>query len=1573
MKGAVRNLFRRFTSVFLAAVITVPMLYGISFPAAEASPEQTFEKTVSNTQLGANGFAKPVVPATKDSPWQGSYLYYGEYNGSPVRYRILDFYTQKYKEYGRTILLDCDRGLYFHSYDGKIENGVGTGSSVWKTSDLRDYLNGEYFFEFGGFTDTEWDAIVESTFEGGGDLSGINMEAMSRYKKYVGLYGDKVFLLGIEDVLNPQYGYYDTEYTSDGVLNHGKIGPDGKQYSSWWLRSMDIADDEAAGEEEFFVGLANSTLGYSGWQPNEPYGAVSPAMNIDSDRVLFSTAVQGTFGEVGTEYKLTLIDEKLSITPRNIQRNGNTVSFKGIVGGFNESDPPRIRYFITKDGWNYGTLFGEPQTMLAYGEVTKDGDLYSFTIPSSVSGTWNEDYCIYITAEDINGKYETDYASRPVFLNTPATFTKTADNTMLGIWDIETPRFDYTNRNFHRSLIWYGKYNGQPVAYRALERDNKDGKLLVDSDEVLFRMRYNPAPDTQNGDVWQYSEIRVELNDSSFLNKPGVFTDAEKSAIYSYTYTDNAPFEGNAQQAASTFTEQVGLNGDQIFLLDVQDIYNHTGYFLDNLFYGEKHTAYDDGTTSWWVRNGAGVRTVDVLGTGPVTGYTAGIMKSDGKGLSVDSVAELNGVSPAMYLSYDKVAFATAIKGELRDNDTEYKLTVIDPEINLKLTAATVSGKKMTMDYTLSGKNSGNVDQFSYVIVRNSLEMLSSENVIIAYGKIPVLGASKVNRLSFNLPDEVSGRRLNSDFYVYIIAEDINGMYETDYCSNLARVYPINLESFDGKNSSNTRLGTRYLAPPATPQSEDDFWKGSYIIYGHYDGFSTSCRVLDNSCWIGQGSGEGILLQSDSVLMYLPFNESPTTCDWDDSTLKAQLNGDAFLNKEGVFTQTEKEAIIPANTEAHDHPGNIDEELFIESGYVPLDGEKIFVLDVEDLMNEEYGYTSALIDPSKASRIISDYPRNWNHSLRGPSYQLSGPWTRNGGGSTEYSDGDVMYWGIISGTRGRNGFLGVQVNEAYGVAPAYAIRKDSVIMMTAASGKIDDLYGSMYVLTLHNPGIELETGTFTHTGGKVEFDYELHGQDLPDVNQLSYIITTKDENSFLKIEDLKYYGPVNISGEIQTQTRGSFYLPTELTDKVWGEDYRVYIIAEQITGRYETDYASEMQELTLSDMLVSIDLSNNGKTRLNRSQLEAIDCLIMRGLIREGLDEDNNMVLDLDKNSTNDVKITRQGSMYIMERLSTCSITEKSLRFGGTQFNNKFKGIIFIFPQKSTVIRPRFDGHALRLSDEIGVVFGVDIPENLNVSNVRVDFESSDGRTLTVPFSEAVKDTSDPSVNRYLFTFFINSLEIEDTITATLYYGNDSSVEDTYCALDYIRAIQNNPDLYGEKNVAMVNALLDYGYYFQHSGWKDNGTHNAVAEPAKYLEDEDVDDAFSGLEEYTLTKEFGQSGIEDVRITLTLNSRTALKIYVKLADGVSMASGGYQMSTVNGDQYYVFTISNIGPRNLGKTYTLTLETNRGSATVSASAMYYVNALMNSYTLNAQQLRAMSAYYNYYMAAFNYNR
>lgn len=1565
MKGAVRNLFRRFTSVFLAAAITVPMLYGISFPAAKASAAQPFAKTVSNTQLGANGFAKPVVPETKDSPWQGSYLYYGEYNGSPVRYRILDFYTQKYKEDGRTIFLDCDTGLFFHTYDGSLDDN--SGSSIWGESDLREYLNGEYINDFANFTDSERNAIVASSIEGGRDLSGINMDAMGRYKKYVGLNGDKLFLLDIEDVLNPQYGYYDAEYNEDGAMNHGKIGPRGLS-GSWWLRSQDIQDDKDFGLQDFFAGTANSRYSYSGWQPNEAYAAVSPAMNINSESVLFSSAISGSFGAVGTEYKLTLIDENLSITPRNIQRNGNQVSFKGIVGGFDEANPPRISYFITEDGWNYGTLFGKPQNMLAYGEVTKNGDLYSFTIPSSVSGSWNEDYCIYIIAEDINGKYETDYASRPVFLDTPATFGKSAENTFLSAWEISSPSYDYDVNDYKRSIIWYGKYNGQPVAYRLVGRDAATQTILLDSDEVLFRMSFNPDSDMVNGDVWEYSQLRVALNGSAFLDKPGVFTNAEKSAIYSHYDTGDSPFTGAAGQADLPFASQVGLNGEKIFILDVQDIYNSSsGYFRSNRFYGSKHTAYDDGTTSWWLRNGAGIRTVDVLGTGEVTGHTAGIMESDGRSIGYDIVSELNGVSPAMYLLTERVLFSTAVNGTLRDKNTEYKLTVIDPEIKLSVSNATLNGRKLSFDYSLFGEDKDQVTQFSYLITRLPYTPGEYDNAIIAYGQIPVLGSSRVPRLSFNIPDNLPGS-FGSDYYVYILAEDINGMYETDCSCEPVKVNLILQEYFDGKNSSNTRLGTRYLASPAVPESEDSFWTGDYIYFGNYDYFPMKFRVLDKNSDLG--SGNGILLQSDYAQLMLPFNDTPTTCDWADSTLKAKLNGEEFLEKQGVFTEVEKESILQTDDPSRPHVSSVIDEVLGTTGYVGLDGEKIFVLDAEDLMNEEYGYCNAILDPSKETKIVSDFPQIWIQTQRVSATQITLPWTRNGLGYTDYENGDRMYWGLLYGFRSsKRGFLGEQINLNHSVSPAFVLDSDSVIMMSSVFGKLSNSYGRAFVLTLHDPEIKLETDAFSQIGDKVEFNYQVSGANASNVNQLSYVIT--ETGTFGKVDELKYYGQVTVSGDILGQTKGSFYLPAEYADKVWGKDFKVFILAEEITDRYETDYASELTELKPENMVVLFDLTGGGKKRLNQSQLEAITCLANNKKISIKTDG-NGMLIDLDKDdeATDDLKITRQGNTYYIEKLSTCSTGARVL-FTDKDTGYAFASIAFIIPIKTPKNEPRFDRHALRLSDEIGVRFGVSFPDNLILTGCYVDFVSSDGRTLTVTIDEAEKDTSDPSANRYYFMFNINALEIQDTITAELHYNSKSTVKDTYCALDYIHAIQDDPELYGEKNVALVNALLDYGYYFQRSGWKDNGEHITIAEPSKHLEDSDMFDTADLLEDYTMTKELGQSGIEKVQVALTLNSRTELKIYVKLADGVTMVTSGYTTAQLNGVQYYVFSISNIGPKNLGKTYTKSIETSSGVAEISASAMYYANALMNSYTLNEKQMLAMSSYYNYYMAAYNY--
>ena len=116
----------------------------------------------------------------------------------------------------------------------------------------------------------------------------------------------------------------------------------------------------------------------------------------------------------------------------------------------------------------------------------------------------------------------------------------------------------------------------------------------------------------------------------------------------------------------------------------------------------------------------------------------------------------------------------------------------------------------------------------------------------------------------------------------------------------------------------------------------------------------------------------------------------------------------------------------------------------------------------------------------------------------------------------------------------------------------------------------------------------------------------------------------------------------------------------------------------------------------------------------------------------------------------------------------------------------------------------------------------------------------------------------------------------------------------------------------------------------------------------------------------------GTSGIESkVKVGLTLNTQTELRVSVKPGEGVTITSTGYTERQIDGSTYYQFSVKNIGPKNLGKTYTVTVETNQGTATIQLAAMYYLKSIMNGNKLNEAQMKALTAYYNYYTAGYNY--
>ncbi len=130
--------------------------------------------------------------------------------------------------------------------------------------------------------------------------------------------------------------------------------------------------------------------------------------------------------------------------------------------------------------------------------------------------------------------------------------------------------------------------------------------------------------------------------------------------------------------------------------------------------------------------------------------------------------------------------------------------------------------------------------------------------------------------------------------------------------------------------------------------------------------------------------------------------------------------------------------------------------------------------------------------------------------------------------------------------------------------------------------------------------------------------------------------------------------------------------------------------------------------------------------------------------------------------------------------------------------------------------QPTVVSHAMTLSSEIGVEYKISFPASVNMDNVRVEFNLSDGRKNVV--TSGVQDGE----NTYWFTCNINAMELAETITPTLYINDVATTlnnSGAYSAMMYINAQKDSDDA---TLATLVKALQDYGYYMQQSVWQDN-------------------------------------------------------------------------------------------------------------------------------------------------------
>ena len=360
----------------------------------------------------AEGGAKAIQSGTGsihgyDTSGGYSYIYYGTWRNSPIKWRVLD--TKANTGAADALFLLTDECLYplpgdLYACYIQFNPADKPDRHLWKGSTLQGWFKSTFYSgENSAFTSAER-ALIPATTQASSVFSYKAPGAPSwdpgmRFQ-ICGLEAEHVFAPSIQDVVNAAYGFTDSASRIAGPSN--SLGP-GTRY---WLRSFEISE-----QLPFMVGENASLMGDWGDNPS----AVRPAMNLSTagNNILFVSAAEGGkpaggLAEIseytGNEWKLTLLDSSRSgfavtTTDLSAYTRGGTVKigYTGAKTGTNEYVSAMIL-----DAAGNPAYYGRSSAAL-----TDENGTAELTIPALAEGT----YTLKVFNEQYNGDKMTDLAS----------------------------------------------------------------------------------------------------------------------------------------------------------------------------------------------------------------------------------------------------------------------------------------------------------------------------------------------------------------------------------------------------------------------------------------------------------------------------------------------------------------------------------------------------------------------------------------------------------------------------------------------------------------------------------------------------------------------------------------------------------------------------------------------------------------------------------------------------------------------------------------------------------------------------------------------------------------------------------------------------------------------------------------------------------------------------------------------------------------------------------------------------------------------------------------------------------
>ena len=407
-------------SRILSLLLAICLVVGLMPTAALAAGTDTgkaIQLVDSGTAANIDGY---------DSTDGYDYIYYGTWNDSAIKWRVLDDQTNT-GENGLFLLSEellgtgNYGGVYFqqsYHYDsssGSYHKGSAPANgdhtdcliaNAWQGSDAQTWCA---TFYSSNFSTGEQGAVIATTKSDEAFISSTYSYQFAASESI--LNGDKVFFLSAQEAENSAYGFTD---------DAARIANYGGSAGVWWLRSPDAYYSDFAGVVIDHGSVITYCVNYD-W-------AARPAFNLDLNSVLFTSAAAGgkipaagsggnQGGEAvdaifeigdydGNEWKLTLLDNSRNFAVTEEAASGKpgdtiTLNYTGATTGTNE-------YISVIIADNSGAQY--------YGRVAQptatDGTV-EITIPSGLAdGT----YTLYVFSEQYNGGEQddtklTDYAS----------------------------------------------------------------------------------------------------------------------------------------------------------------------------------------------------------------------------------------------------------------------------------------------------------------------------------------------------------------------------------------------------------------------------------------------------------------------------------------------------------------------------------------------------------------------------------------------------------------------------------------------------------------------------------------------------------------------------------------------------------------------------------------------------------------------------------------------------------------------------------------------------------------------------------------------------------------------------------------------------------------------------------------------------------------------------------------------------------------------------------------------------------------------------------------------------------